>query len=113
MFVRVQRSAAATLLAVQLGIASVGCEKPVAVSPADATMHDVPILDSRMAYREAGTGPTVVFLHGNPMSSRVWRNVIPHVAGRARCLAPDLIGMGDSGKPEIPYRFADHVRYLD
>ncbi len=76
-------------------------------------MHDVPILDSRMAYREAGSGPTVVFLHGNPMSSRVWRNVIPHVAGRARCLAPDLIGMGDSGKPAIPYRFADHVRYLD
>jgi haloalkane dehalogenase len=66
-----------------------------------------------MTFREAGTGPTVVFLHGNPTSSRVWRDVMPHVAKHARCLAPDLIGMGDSGKPDIPYRFADHARYLD
>jgi haloalkane dehalogenase len=55
----------------------------------------------------------VVFLHGNPTSSYLWRNVIPHVAGQARCLAPDLIGMGESGKPDIAYRLADHVRYLD
>jgi haloalkane dehalogenase len=66
-----------------------------------------------MTYREAGAGPTVVFLHGNPTSSRVWRDVLPHVAERARCLAPDLIGMGDSGKPDIAYRFADHARYLE
>jgi haloalkane dehalogenase len=66
-----------------------------------------------MTFREAGTGPTVVFLHGNPTHSRVWRNVMPHVAKHARCLAPDLIGMGDSGKPDIAYRFADHARYLD
>jgi haloalkane dehalogenase len=70
-------------------------------------------MDSFMAFRELGAGRPVVFLHGNPMSSLVWRNVLPHVAARARCLAPDLIGMGNSGKPDIAYRFADHVRYLD
>ena len=71
------------------------------------------VLDSFMTFREMGEGSPVVFLHGNPMSSRVWRDVLPHVAERARCLAPDLIGMGDSGKPDIAYRFADHARYLD
>jgi haloalkane dehalogenase len=77
-------------------------------------MATVKVLDSWMAYTEAGTGDVpVVFLHGNPTSSYLWRNVIPHVAGQARCLAPDLIGMGESGKPDIAYRFADHSRYLD
>ncbi|NUP08966.1 MAG: haloalkane dehalogenase [Polyangiaceae bacterium] len=76
-------------------------------------MHEVKVLDSQMAYRETGTGPVVVFLHGNPTSSRIWRGVFPRVAEHARCLAPDLIGMGDSGKPDIGYRFADHARYLD
>ncbi|WP_240359369.1 haloalkane dehalogenase [Pyxidicoccus trucidator] len=76
-------------------------------------MREVRVLDSHMSYREAGHGPTVVLLHGNPTSSYVWRNVIPHLAGRHRVLAPDLIGMGDSGKPDIAYRFADHARYLD
>lgn len=77
-------------------------------------MATVGVLDSHMAYTEAGSGPVpVVFLHGNPTSSYLWRNVIPHVAGLTRCLAPDLIGMGASGKPDIGYRFADHVRYLD
>jgi haloalkane dehalogenase len=75
--------------------------------------HDVRVLDSHMTYREAGEGPTVVLLHGNPTSSYVWRNVMPHLAGAARSLAPDLIGMGDSGKPEIGYRYADHIRYLE
>ncbi|WP_434300468.1 haloalkane dehalogenase [Corallococcus exiguus] len=76
-------------------------------------VHQVHVLDSFISYREAGTGSPIVFLHGNPTSSHVWRNVIPPLAGRGRCLAPDLIGMGDSGKPDIPYRFADHARYLD
>lgn len=76
-------------------------------------MHDVSVLDSHMTHREMGAGPAVVFLHGNPLSSDVWRDVLPHVAGRARCLAPDLIGMGRSGKPDVAYRFADHARYLD
>ena len=77
-------------------------------------MATIEVLDSFMSYRDAGTGDIpVVFLHGNPVSSYIWRNVIPHVSGQTRCLAPDLIGMGGSGKPEIAYRLADHVRYLD
>ncbi|MDI5963955.1 haloalkane dehalogenase [Streptomyces sp. SL13] len=77
-------------------------------------MANIKVLDSFMSYRDAGTGDIpVVFLHGNPVSSYVWRNVIPHVSGQTRCLAPDLIGMGESGKPDLAYRLADHVRYLD
>ena len=79
----------------------------------DPTVHRIPVLDSFMTFREVGAGSPVIFVHGNPMSSRVWRDVLPHVAERARCMAPDLIGMGDSGKPDIAYRFADHARYLD
>src|ERR1700742_2607729 len=76
-------------------------------------MKTVEVHDSFMAYAESGAGVPVVFLHGNPTSSYLWRNVIPHLAGQARALAPDLIGMGESGKPDIGYRFVDHVRYLD
>ena len=77
-------------------------------------MATIEVLDSFMSYRDTGTGDVpVVFLHGNPVSSYVWRNVIPHVSGQTRCLAPDLIGMGESGKPDLAYRLADHVRYLD
>ena len=72
------------------------------------------VLDSEMAYVDTGRGDPVVLLHGNPTSSYLWRNVIPHVAPVGRCLAPDLIGMGDSGKaPAGSYRFVDHARYLD
>ncbi|MEQ8696449.1 MAG: haloalkane dehalogenase [Bauldia litoralis] len=74
----------------------------------------VDVLDSFMSYVDTGDGAPVVFLHGNPTSSYLWRNVIPHVAPEARCLAPDLIGMGRSGKaPDGGYGFADHARYLD
>jgi haloalkane dehalogenase len=74
----------------------------------------VAVLDSEMAYVDAGAGDPIVFLHGNPTSSYLWRNVIPHVEGLARCLAPDLIGMGQSGRaPSGSYRFVDHARYLD
>lgn len=78
-------------------------------------LRRLPVLDSEMAYREAGAPdrPTVLFLHGNPTSSYIWRNIIPHVAPVAHCIAPDLIGFGASGKPDIDYRFADQVRYLD
>jgi haloalkane dehalogenase len=72
------------------------------------------ILDTEMAYVDTGTGDAVVFLHGNPTSSYLWRNVIPHVEPGARCLAPDLVGMGESGRaPGGSYRFVDHARYLD
>ena len=56
------------------------------------------VLDSEMAYVDTGSGAPIVFLHGNPTSSYLWRNVIPHVESMGRCLAPDLIGMGSSGK---------------
>ena len=72
----------------------------------------VTVLDSEIAYVDTGAGDPVIFLHGNPTSSYLWRNVIPHLAEHARCLAPDLIGMGESGKADS-YRFVDHVRYLD
>jgi haloalkane dehalogenase len=73
------------------------------------------VLGSSMAYREAGAqdAPVALFLHGNPTSSYIWRNILPLVAPVAHCIAPDLIGFGQSGKPDIAYRFADHVRYLD
>ena len=74
----------------------------------------IPVLDSRMSYVDTGVGRPIVFLHGNPTSSYLWRNVIAEVRGAARCLAPDLIGMGWSGSaPSGSYRFADHARYLD
>jgi haloalkane dehalogenase len=82
---------------------------------ADIALRQIPVLDSTMAYREAGSPdlPTVLFLHGNPTSSYMWRNIIPLVAPVAHCIAPDLIGFGQSGKPHIEYRLFDHVRYLD
>lgn len=74
----------------------------------------VAVLDSEMSYVETGSGDPIIFLHGNPTSSYLWRNVIPHLDGLGRCLAPDLIGMGQSGKnPAGSYRFADHSRYVD
>jgi len=75
-------------------------------------MPEVNVLDSTIHYRDSGTGTDFVFLHGNPGSSHLWRDVLPGV-GPGRLLAPDLIGMGLSGKPDIPYLFADHARYLD
>jgi haloalkane dehalogenase len=79
------------------------------------SLPKLPVLDSEMAYREAGGpgAPVALFLHGNPSSSYIWRNIIPHVADVAHCIAVDLIGFGQSGKPDIAYRFEDHVRYLD
>ena len=88
--------------------------------PIDAREHpkqQVEVDGRRMAYVEMGTGDPIVFLHGNPTSSYLWRNVMPHLADQGRCLAPDLIGMGDSEKlPESGpdrYRFVEHRRYLD
>ena len=85
------------------------------ISPHDPyTRRRVKVLDSEIAYVDVGVGDPVVFLHGNPTSSYLWRNIIPHVERSGRCLAPDLIGMGDSGKaPNGLYRFVDHARYLD
>jgi haloalkane dehalogenase len=75
------------------------------------------VLDREMAYVEVGQGDPIVLLHGNPTSSYLWRNVIPHLQPLGRCIAPDLIGMGDSDKlPDSgpgSYRFVEHRRYLD
>jgi haloalkane dehalogenase len=81
----------------------------------DVALPEIHVLGSTMAYREAGSrqSPTVLFLHGNPTSSYIWRNILPIVSPLAHCIAPDLIGFGQSGKPEIEFRFLDHVRYLD
>lgn len=81
----------------------------------DITLPQLPAFGSTMAYREIRRpgAPVALFLHGNPTSSYIWRNIMPHVARAAHCIAPDLIGFGQSGKPDIEYRFADHVRYLD
>jgi haloalkane dehalogenase len=76
-----------------------------------------PVLGLEMAYVDEGQGDPIVFLHGNPTSSYLWRNILPHVLGLGRLLAPDLIGMGDSQK--LPnsgpgsYTFVEHRRYLD
>jgi haloalkane dehalogenase len=75
------------------------------------------VLGQTMAYVDVGEGDPIVFLHGNPTSSYLWRNVLPHLEGLGRCIAPDLIGMGDSAK--LPnsgpgsYTFVEHRRYLD
>jgi len=75
------------------------------------------ILDREMTYVELGIGDPIVLLHGNPTSSYLWRNVWPHLQPLGRCIAPDLIGMGDSEKlPDSgsgSYRFVEHRRYLD
>jgi haloalkane dehalogenase len=74
----------------------------------------IAVLDTEIAYVDAGSGSPIVFLHGNPTSSYLWRNIIPHLESLGRCLAPDLVGMGQSGKnPGGSYRFADHYRYLE
>lgn len=82
---------------------------------ADVSLPSVLVDGVKMAYRQAGApgAPWVLFLHGNPTSSYIWRHIIPEVAGVGRCIAPDLVGFGQSGKPDGDYRFFDHVRYLD
>ncbi|MGY1915057.1 haloalkane dehalogenase [Blastococcus sp. SYSU DS0973] len=88
------------------------------ISPDDPfPRRRVQVQDAEMAYVEVGEGDPIVFLHGNPTSSYLWRNVIPHVQHLGRCLAPDLIGMGESDKLPTPgagtYDFATHAAYLE
>lgn len=87
------------------------------ISAAELPTRQVEVLGRRMAVAEIGAGAPILFLHGNPTSSYLWRNVMPHLAGQGRCLAPDLIGMGGSDKLAAPgpdsYRFVEHRKYLD
>jgi haloalkane dehalogenase len=96
---------------------STALESPVSRPISSAfpyALKRVPVLDSEMAYVDVGEGDPIVFLHGNPTSSYIWRNIIPYARKFGRCLAPDLIGHGHSGKsPTSSYRFFDHVQYLD
>jgi haloalkane dehalogenase len=77
-------------------------------------MKRLSVLDAEMAYVDAGEGAPIIFLHGNPTSSYMWRNIIPYALPFGRVLAPDLVGMGQSGKsPRNAYRFFDHAAYPD
>jgi haloalkane dehalogenase len=76
------------------------------------TSHYVNVLGSNIHYIEEGEGDPILLLHGMPASSYVWRNIIPHLSTLGRCIAPDLIGMGKSDKPDIEYTIFDHIRYM-
>ncbi|MBS3756472.1 MAG: haloalkane dehalogenase [Desulfobacterales bacterium] len=87
------------------------------VSEQNYPKKTISVLGHSMAYVYEGQGDPIVFLHGNPTSAYLWRNVIPHVKPHAQCIAPDLIGMGDSDKladsgPDS-YRFLEHRRFID
>lgn len=87
------------------------------VSTAEMPKKTVEVKGTKLAFVEEGEGDAIVFLHGNPTSSYLWRNVMPHLRGKGRLIAPDLIGMGDSDKlagagPDS-YRFVEHREYLD
>jgi len=90
---------------------------PDSLSSATLSKSFVTVNGRAMAYHEIGVGEAVVFLHGNPTSSYLWRNVIPHLSDSRRCIAPDLIGHGDSAKLDdqgpTSYRFVEHREYLD
>lgn len=73
----------------------------------------VEVHGSKMHYIDEGSGDPILFLHGNPTSSYLWRNIIPYLIPHGRCIAPDLIGMGKSDKPDLEYRFSDHSKYVE
>ena len=73
----------------------------------------IDIKDSKMHYIDEGKGSTFLFLHGNPTSSYMWRNIIPYISKNHRAIAVDLIGMGKSDKPDISYKMTDHCAYVD
>ncbi len=75
--------------------------------------HYVDVHGSQIHYVEEGSGDPILFLHGNPTSSYLWRNIMPHLHAHGRCIAMDLIGMGKSDKPDLEYTFVDHAKYVD
>jgi haloalkane dehalogenase len=87
------------------------------ISTEEPAKHQIEVDGREMAYVERGTGDPIVLLHGNPTSSYLWRNVIPYLESLGRCIAPDLIGMGDSAKLAASgpdrYRLVEHRHYLD
>jgi len=75
--------------------------------------HYVEVLGSQMHYVDKGEGDPILFLHGQPTSSYLWRNIMPHVEGQGRVVAPDNIGFGKSDQPDLDYTFEDHYRYIE
>lgn len=75
--------------------------------------HFIAVKESTMHYFEMGSGDPILFLHGMPISGFAWRHMLPSLSEKGRCIALDLIGMGESGKPDIEYRVFDHIEYLD
>jgi len=116
-----RRALAQAALAGLAGMALTGPARgvPVATSaepegPDHLPRRRVKVLDTEISYVDTGSGEPVVFLHGNPTWSYQWRNIIPYLSASRRCLAPDFVGMGWSGKsPGKAYRFVDQARYLD
>ncbi|SDU27410.1 haloalkane dehalogenase [Gordonia westfalica] len=86
---------------------------PLSAFGPDARSVDTEVLDSHIHHIEHGDGDPIVFLHGSPTSSYLWRHVFTRLTGRGRLIVPDLIGFGDSGRPDIAYELDDHIRYLD
>ncbi len=86
------------------------------LSAEEPTKQFIDVQGKRMAYVEMGSGDPIVFQHGNPTSSYLWRNIMPHLADQGRCIAVDLIDMGDSDKLDNPgpdsYRYVEHREYL-
>lgn len=75
--------------------------------------HFIDVHGAKMHYLESGAGRPILFLHGIPTSSYLWRNVIPQLSSLGRCIAPDLIGFGQSARPNIPYTVFDHIKYIE
>lgn len=73
----------------------------------------IDVLGSEMHYLEAGSGDPILFVHGNPTSSYIWRNIMPYVSETGRAIAVDLIGMGKSDKPPIDYSLEEHIKYFN
>lgn len=102
------------LLVVGLGCGDAGSGPAPDPAPASGEGSNfVRVLDTEMHFVQRGTGRPIVFLHGNPTSSYLWRNVTPHVSPLGRTIALDLVGHGDSGKPDIDYRFPTQLRYVE
>lgn len=92
---------------------------PIAIDDAAPIPADFPfeskfaeVLGAKMRYIDEGEGDPIVFIHGNPASAYLWRNVIPALTGTHRCIAFDLIGMGESDRPDIGYTYDDHSAYV-
>ena len=90
-----------------------GTDGTILSSQCQLASHYVAVTGAKLHYYEAGKGDPILFLHGIPASAYLWRNIIPSLASHARCIAPDLIGMGLSDKPDIEYHVTEHIAYIN